>query len=163
MLAYVLHTCHPQPFTKARSSKTILSIFLKLSDIVPDDIMVMNLHQFFFLTFDAFRWSILWSILLRRLILSSGGTTCLKHFPSYSMFVLWRHDENKGSDMLVWIDLWFQNIYLISSWFCDKWWWNLRIAVVPLFISWCCNPTAGNLRVDSLWSNSIATRFFFWG
>ena len=46
VLFKVPHTCnpYPHPHTKARSSKTISTIFLKLSDIVPNNIKVTNLH-----------------------------------------------------------------------------------------------------------------------
>ena len=51
----------PHPHTKARSSKTIRMIFLKLSDIVPNNITVTNLHYknlkflMFFYAFDALK------------------------------------------------------------------------------------------------------------
>ena len=46
LLAEVPHPCHlhPHPHSMARSSKTICTIFLKLSDIVPNNITVTNLH-----------------------------------------------------------------------------------------------------------------------
>ena len=42
------HPCHsrPHPHTKARSSKAIRSIFLEVSDIVPNNITVTNLNFF---------------------------------------------------------------------------------------------------------------------
>ena len=60
MLVWVPHPCylHPHPHTKARSSKTIRRIFLKLSYIVLNNITVTNLHLIFVLTVHAFWCSI---------------------------------------------------------------------------------------------------------